>query len=69
MDVTILLIVAALTVAGFVMLSDTKKNDNFGELERRAREKAARNPPQDPLIDTQIDPLIEPWSDEPPGRR
>jgi hypothetical protein len=69
MDVTILLILAALTVAGFIMLSDTKKNDNFGELERRAREKAAGNPPKDPVIDTDIDPLVEPWSDEPPARR
>lgn len=40
MDATIVLILAALAVAGFVMLSDTKKNDNFAELERKAREDA-----------------------------
>jgi|JI81BgreenRNA_FD_contig_51_3805364_length_904_multi_3_in_0_out_0_2 hypothetical protein len=40
MDATIILILASLAVAGFVMLSDTKKNDNFAELERKAREEA-----------------------------
>jgi preprotein translocase subunit SecG len=40
MDITIILIVAALGVAGFIMLSDTKKNDNFAELEKQARDGA-----------------------------
>jgi type II secretory pathway pseudopilin PulG len=40
MDATIVLILAALAVAGFVMMSDTRKNDNFAELERKAREAA-----------------------------
>lgn len=39
MDATIVLILAALAVAGFVMLTDTKKNDNFAELEKKAREQ------------------------------
>lgn len=67
MDVTILLILAALTVAGFIMLSDTKKNDNFGELERRAREKATGNTPADALIETGATPTVEPASGEHPG--
>lgn len=67
MDVTILLILAALTVAGFIMLSDTKKNDNFGELERRARDKAAGNPPADALIETGAVPKAEPSSGDQPG--
>jgi hypothetical protein len=38
--VVIILILASLAVAGFIMLSDTKKNDNFAELERKARDEA-----------------------------
>lgn len=60
--VVVILILLSLAVAGFIMLSDTKKNDNFERLERRGEA------PPDPIIDPAIDPMIEPWSDKPPGR-
>lgn len=60
--VVVILILLSLGVAGFIMLTDTKKNDNFKRLEQRG---AA---PPDPAIDPAIDPMIEPWSDKPPGR-
>lgn len=41
--VVIILILASLGVAGFIMMSDTRKNDNFAELERKAGE-----PPEPP---------------------
>lgn len=42
--VVIILILASLAVAGFIMLSDTKKNDNFAALEK----KASETPPDEP---------------------
>ncbi len=33
--VVIILILASLGVAAFIMLSDTRKNDNFRDLEKR----------------------------------
>lgn len=60
--VVVILILLSLAVAGFIMLSDTKKNDTFQRLERRDEA------PPDPIIDPAIDPMVEPWSDKPPGR-
>lgn len=41
--VVIILILLSLAVAGFIMLSDTRKNDRFADLD-----KAARTPPSPP---------------------
>jgi hypothetical protein len=44
--VVIILILLSLAVAGFIMLSDTRKNNRFSELEKA--DKAAAAPPEEP---------------------
>ncbi|MBU6165354.1 MAG: hypothetical protein KGQ52_04395 [Alphaproteobacteria bacterium] len=64
--VVIALILLSLAVALFIMLSDTRRNDNFQWLEREA---GRREPPADPVVDPALDPTVGAWAERPPGPR